>query len=164
MGDLRDQLKKANLLSKKDAKRIAHEERVHRSEVGGAAGIDRERAERADELRAKQDERRAVDRSTQAEVQAERDSAAEQAACEQLLQDEVRRPGRKGATRWYFQLPDGRLPFLELPMTERMQIGDGSLCVVRIGPAGSHDYGLLATNHARRVASVFPERVVHGVG
>ena len=35
MGDLRDQLKKANLLSKKDAKRIAHEERVHRKQKGG---------------------------------------------------------------------------------------------------------------------------------
>ena len=34
MGDLRDQLKKAKILSDKDAKRLAHEERVHRKEVG----------------------------------------------------------------------------------------------------------------------------------
>ena len=164
MGDLRDQLKKAKLLSKKDAKRIAHEERVHRSEVGGAAGIEKERAEHEAALRSRQDERRAQDRVTQAGVQAERDAGAERAACEQLLRREVQRPGRKGATRWYFRLIDGRLPFLELPLIERMQIADGSMCVVRIGPAGSHDYGLLATHHAQRVAQVFPDRVVHGQG
>ena len=164
MGDLRDQLKKANLLSKKDAKRIAHEERVHRKSVGGAAGVEKERADHAAELRAAQDQRRKTDRSTQAEVQAARDAASERAACEQLLRNETLRRGGKGAVRWYFQLPDGQLPFLELPPTERMQIAEGLLCVVRIGPVGSHDYALLATKHARRVAVVFPDRIVNGVG
>jgi Uncharacterized protein conserved in bacteria (DUF2058) len=162
MGDLRDQLKKAKLLSKKDARRLAHEDRVHHKSVGGAAGLDGERAAHQAELRAQKDAQRQADRTQQSAVQAQRDASAEVLACQELLRREVIRSGRKGATRWYFELESGELPFLELPVAERMQLADGSLCVVRTGPRGTHDYGLMRTDHARRVAMVFPERVVHG--
>ena len=159
MGDLRDQLKKAKLLSKKDAKRLAHEDRVHRKKAGGAGAIDAEKAAHQAELRAKRDEQREQDRATQAARQQSEDALAERAACEALLARETLKPSRKGAAAWYFALADGSLPRLELPLTERMQLADGSLCVVRTGPVGSHDYRLLRTEHARRVVREFPDRI-----
>ena len=159
MGDLRDQLKKANLLSKKDAKRLAHEDRVHRKKAGGAGAIDAEKQAHQEELRDRKTEQRERDRIAQAEVQKAKDAATERAACEALLAREVTKPSRKGAAAWYFALPDGRLPRLEVPLAERMQLAEGALCVVRVGPRESHDYGLMRTEHARRVARVFPGRI-----
>ena len=49
MGDLRDQLKKAKLLSDKKARQLAHEERVHRKKVG-REGLEKEQSERQAEL------------------------------------------------------------------------------------------------------------------
>jgi len=45
MGGLRDQLRKASLLSDKDARRLAHEERVRHTKIGGAEAADQEKAE-----------------------------------------------------------------------------------------------------------------------
>ena len=59
----------------------------------------------------------------------------------------------------YLELADGRVPFLELAPAERLQVTDGALCVVRVGPPGSHTYGLIRADHARRVAAVFRDRI-----
>ena len=160
MGNLRDQLHKANLISKKDAKRLAHEERVHRKEVGGAAGVEKEQAAHEAELTRMKEARRVADREQDAERRLRIAAATEAAACEELLRREVRRPGRRGAHRWHFCLADGQLPFLELPLTERMQLQDGSMCIVRVGPVDSHDYGLISSTHGERIAKVFADRVV----
>ena len=159
MGDLRDQLKKANLLSKKDARRLAHEDRVHRKQKGGAAAVDQEKAEHDAELRERREAQKQADRDAQAQRQEDSDARAETLACEELLRREVRRPGRGGSVRWYFTAKDGSLPFLELPPIDRLQLTDGALSIVRVGPAGSHDYGLLDAGHAERIGRVFPERI-----
>lgn len=163
MGDLRNQLKKANLISKKDAKRLAHEERVARKKAGGAAGVEAQQAEHAAELRAKKDQQREADRKREEAERDARAAAAERAACEEILLREVQKPGRRGSVRWYFQLEDGRLPCLELSPAERLLISDGLASVVRPAGGEAHDYGLLRTELAQRVAAVFPERVVFGV-
>ena len=49
MGDLRDQLKKAKILSEKKARQLAHEERVHRKAVSHE-GLEREETERLAEI------------------------------------------------------------------------------------------------------------------
>lgn len=160
MGNLRDQLRKANLISKKDAKRLAHEERVDHKLGGGAKGAEQRSAAREAELRALQEEQRQATRQTQAELDASREAAAEEAACLGLLQNETERPRGRGAGRWYFRLDDGRLPCLEIDLPRRLMLHEGQLCVVQLGPKGCHDYALLAAEHARRVARVMPDSVV----
>jgi uncharacterized protein YaiL (DUF2058 family) len=164
VGDLRDQLKKANLISKGDARRLAHEARVHRTAVGGAAGVDREKAEREAALQELQKKRRSSDRETESARRARQEREAEVAACLDILSHEIRRPGRRGSGRWHFRLADGQVPSLELDSAERIQLQEGLLCVVRVGPPGSHHYGLLSGDHGRRVAAVLPDRVVWQVG
>lgn len=159
MGNLRDQLSKARLLSQKDAKRLAHEERVHTSKAGGQKGLEKEQAARAAELQRLQEEQRVAIQKAQAEREALRAAAAERAACEELLRREVRQPGRAGASRWHFRLDDGHLPFLDLPAQERVQLQDGTLYIVRIGPPAAHHYALIAAEHGRRIAKALPDRV-----
>ncbi len=157
MGNLRDQFKKANLLSDKDARRLAHEARVERTEKG-RAGLEQEQAARQQELTAQREQQRALDRDQQRELQAAREAEAEAAAVADVLAREARKAG-PGQTRWYFQTPDGDLPWLEVSPQEARELRAGMHAVVRVGPAGSHDYRLLPVDHARRVQRLRPEVV-----
>ncbi|MHC4918800.1 MAG: hypothetical protein ACYTKC_04325, partial [Planctomycetota bacterium] len=65
---------------------------------------------------------------------------------------------------FYVVLADGSMPRLSLGAVERANLVAGTLCLVRIGPRGCHDYGLLATEHARRVRETLPDRVVWAAG
>ena len=159
MGDLRDQLKKAKLLSKKDAKRLAHEERLHRKQVG-RDGLEQQQRERTDELAELQQSERQRTCERQADLDADRQLVEERAACEELLRSEVRAPARGGHGKFYFALEDGRVPSMVLTEGDRQDLLGGKTCVVRSGPSGSHVYGLLAAPLASRVRSQIPDRVV----
>lgn len=159
MGNLRDQLKQAKILSDKDARRLAHEERVHKTAVG-REGIEAERAAREQELVQLRESERVEDAKREAAIAAQRQAEAERAACEQILATEVKGVGR-GAP-WFFELQDGRIPFVKIDELERMQLASGQLCIVRRSTGDAHDYGLLATPLATRVRAQIPTRVVWG--
>jgi len=156
--ELRDQLKNANLLSKKDAKRLAHEERVDRK-AKGREGVEAERTEREAELQRKREQDRERDRERQSSLEAQRQAAQERAACEAILETEVRAPSR-GRIGWLFELADGRIPMLRIGDAELHQLQGGNLCVVRTRDGDAHIYGFLNTPHARRVQAQLPERIV----
>lgn len=158
MGDLRDQLKKAKLLSDKKARQLAHEERVHRK-TAGHAGLERQNAEREAELRRLREAERQQTMRAQAELDRARQTAAERAACEQILAADVVVP-RGGGQRFYFEIDGGLLPWLELDAATARSLSAGELCIVRTGSPRSHAYGLLPIELGRRVAATFGERVV----
>ena len=157
---MRDAFKKANLISGKDVKRLEHEERVHRSEVG-REGVEREREQRRLEVEQAQAEGREQTRKGQERLERERKAELEIAACEALLVEETRRPTGGASVRYYFELPDGRLPWLEVGEQDMRQLQASALSIVSRSETGAHVYGLIATPHARRIAQVLPERVVH---
>ena len=159
MGNLRDQFKKAKLISEKDARRLAHEERVHRGDVG-REGVEQEQRARQEELERTRGDEAQRTRLRQEQLERERRNEAEHAACLELLEREARRPAPGGSAKWYFQLEDGRLPYLEVNEAERRQLGAGAFAIVRLGPDGAHVYGLLASAHARRLHRALPERIV----
>ena len=163
MGDLRDALRKANVLSKKDARRLAHEERVHRSEVG-RKGQEVERNEHQQELSRQQQEQRQRSRVGQEELRGRQQAQAELAACRDLLDNEVLPAHSRQGQGFFVQLGDGTMVRLSLAPAQQGKLTAGALCLVRIGPKGSHDYGLLATEHARRVHQALPDRVVWAAG
>jgi predicted phage gp36 major capsid-like protein len=155
MGNLRDQLEKAKILSGKESKRLAHEERVERKEKGRET-LEQEQARRQQELTAQQAQERERIRREQERLDAERKAHEEAAAARALLAD-ARKPG--GTVKWYFQAKDGSLPWLECSPREAQELRAGMVCVVRTGPAGTHTYRLLPTEQARRVAKVLPDAV-----
>ena len=158
MGDLRDQLKKAKLLSEKESKQLAHQDRVRRAEVG-REGLEREEAARRAELAQQQEAERETQRENQRILEEERRADAERAACRELLEREVIRPRERGGKRWYFQLSDGSLPWLEVDEAMGFQLQSGAYWVVRLGAADMHVYGLLTAEHARRVAATLPDAI-----
>lgn len=155
---LRDQFKKANLISDKDARRLAHEARVERTEKGREA-IEQEARERQRDLEQLQAGERDRTRREQEQLDAERRRREEEQAVLVLLAS-AKKPG-PGTVRYYFEAPDGSLPWLELSPREAQEVRAGTTCVVRNGPAGTHTYRLLPLEATRRVARVSPEVLVH---
>lgn len=154
---LRDQLKKANLLSDKDHKRLAHEARVERKEKG-REGLEQEAAVRQQDLEQLQAQERERIRREQEALENERRQRQEIAAAATLLA-EAKKPG-PGPVRWYFEADDGTLPWLEVSPREALELRSGAVCVVRSGAPGTHTYRLLPLELTRRVARVRPEVVV----
>ena len=109
---LRDQFKKANLLSDKDARRLAHEARIERKEKSRAQ-LEQEQAGRQQELNRLQAEDRERTAREQQQLDLQKKQHDEAAAVAAILQDEARKPG-PGNARWYFETADGLLPWLEL--------------------------------------------------
>lgn len=155
---LRDQFKKANLISDKDQKRLAHEARVERSQKGREA-IEDEQQKRQQDLEQLQVRERERTRREQEQLEKERREREELAAARTLVA-EAKKPG-PGAVKFYFEAEDGSLPWLELSAREAQEVRAGALCVVRSGAPATHTYRLLPLESTKRVARVLPEVVVH---
>ena len=157
MGDLRDQLRKARLLSDKGARRLEHEARLHRKATG-RQGLERELRERDQHLGRLRDRKRVQTREAQQVRDRERRVQEELEACRDILARELRGCG-PGTIRWFFELEDGQLPWLEVAPEELRMLQGGTLSVLRKGRPGTHAYGVLSTELTRRVAKVLPEVV-----
>lgn len=155
---LRDQFKKANLLSDKDSRRLAHEARVERTEKGQQA-LDAESAARQRELEQLQAKERERTRKEQERLDAERKREEELQAVRMLVAA-AKKPG-PGAVKFYFEAGDGTLPWLEVSPREAQEVQAGALCVVRGGAPGTHTYRLLPLEATKRVARTLPEVIVH---
>jgi|KBSSwiStaDraftv2_1062776.scaffolds.fasta_scaffold762693_1 uncharacterized protein YaiL (DUF2058 family) len=156
---LRDQFKKANLISSKDAKRLAHEARVERKEKGREQ-LEQEEQQRQQALQAASGAERARIQREQRDLDAARAERDEAAAVAAILADEAHRAG-PGTVRFYFATADGSLPWLEVSPREAQELRAGQLCVVLAGPEGVHDYRLLPLELAKRVARLRPDVIVH---
>jgi uncharacterized protein YaiL (DUF2058 family) len=154
---LRDQLKKANLLSDKDARRLAHESRVERKDKGREV-LEGEAAARAQELEALTGKERERTRAEQEAADRQRKQREEAAAVQALLTD-ARKPSA-GTVKFYFEAPDGSLPWLELAPREAQEVRAGQLCIVRSGAANTHIYRLLPLEASKRVARLRPDAIV----
>ncbi len=155
---LRDQFKKATLLSDKDARRLAHEARVERTEKGREK-LEAEAASRHKDIeRLQKDERERI-RKEQERLEQAKKQQAEVAAVRALLAA-AKKPG-PGTVKFYFEADDGSLPWLELSPREAQEVRAGALCVVRTGPAATHTYRLLPLEATKRVARVLPAVVTH---
>lgn len=154
---LRDQFKKANLLSDKDAKRLAHEARVERTEKGRETLEQEASARQRDLEQLSQRERERVRREVE-RAEAERSRREELAAVRTILA--TARKAGPGTVKFYFEAADGSLPWLELSPREAQEVRAGAACIVRSGPAATHTYRLLPLEATRRVARLLPETVV----
>jgi len=154
---LRDQFKKANLLSDKEERRLAHEARVERSQKGHEV-LAKEAEQHQRELQQLAARERERVRIASERAAAEQRQREELAAVRQLLV-EAKKPG-PGTVKYYFATADGSLPWLELSPREAQEVRAGALCVVRQGGAATHTYRLLPLKQTHRIARVMPEAVV----
>ncbi len=155
---LRDQFKKANLISDKDHRRLAHEARVERKEKGHEQ-IENEQQHKLQDLAQLQERERLRIQQQQRELEQQRALREEEAAVDAILEKAAK--AGPGAVRFYFETVDSSLPCLEVSPREAQEIRAGQLCIVTRSRVGAHDYRLLSLELTRRVARLRREAVVH---
>ncbi len=129
MSDLRDQLRKAGLVSDKQVRRAKHEERLHASEVGHK-GIEAERLAEEERLRAEAEERRKADKARAEELkrrQAESEAHDRLAA---TIRGGWIREATAGSRRIFFETRTGRITFLDLSDSAVRWLSSGRAAIV----------------------------------
>ena len=161
---LKDQMVKAGLVSAKQARQVAHRERVERKQSGESAA-QLEAEARAEEVRREQEAQRVRDRQLAREQQAqqvERERQIQERERRQAQLDAALRDGRiehwQGMRTYYFT--DGiRIESLSVSDDAARRLQVGTAAIVRTDAPGA-PYTLLNVAQAARLQELAPERVV----
>jgi uncharacterized protein YaiL (DUF2058 family) len=171
MGGLRDELRRAKLLSGKTARKLDREERKreHEKRLAAQAGDE----ERLAELETDQDRRRReLQEEHEAERQAQIAAAAaarearatreRQARIHTILDDNRVPPGGKDQT-WCFVAGDGRIKELRVSRRVARALQRAELAIVErpeeLAPEGSHRHVLVPWEVALRVEQLHPPAI-----
>jgi uncharacterized protein YaiL (DUF2058 family) len=160
MGDLRDAFKKAGLIDDKAEKRLKHEERVQRKELG-REGLD-EQKRRDDAERAARDEQKKSDaKAAQQKLDHERQRSER---WKKLLADVDREcvRGTSGPRRFHYHDADDWLPYLQVDDDTGRRLEAGELAIVK--HPETKEAMLLPRAIAIELRKVEPELVVHLAG
>jgi uncharacterized protein YaiL (DUF2058 family) len=130
MSDLREQLKKAGLVTDKQLRQARHQERVHASQVG-REGILAERSAAIERLRLEDEERKRLDREREEQKRRKQEEDAARNRIATLIQTGWIREATAGARRYFFELPGGRVTFLDLTEQAMRQVGSGGAAIAR---------------------------------
>jgi hypothetical protein len=165
MATLKDQMLKAGLVSKKDAKRAAHSQRVETKQAGREE-IERRAAQERAALALQVERQREEDRRLAAQRKAEQDSREQalQAALRTAAQiDAALREGRiehwEGNRSYYFIAQGQEIEFLGVSDDAARRLAEGKAAIVRTGDPRA-PYTLLLAGAAQRLKELAPERVM----
>ncbi len=149
MSDLREQLRKAGLVSSKQVRQARHEDRLHRKEVG-RDGLEAERLERENAAREAAEEKRRRDREIEESRRASRAEEERTRLLGRRIEAGWIREATGGARRFYFVAEKDRITYLDLSdqavrrllggtaaIVDACRIGRGEFCVVDGATAAS---------------------------
>jgi len=160
LGDLRDAFKKAGLLGDKDERRLKHEERVQRKELGHE-GLEQQQKREADERQRREQERRTAAASSQQRHDADRQRAERLKKLSRELEKAAVRTS-SGPRRFHYRDADGHLPYLQVDDETGRRLEAGELAIVLL-PV-TDEPSLVPRALAAELGSFEPERVVHLAG
>lgn len=158
MSDLRKQLRKAGLVSKKQLRQAKHQERVHASEVG-REGLVAEREEKEKRLRAEEEARRRSQRKQQEErkrAEAEKGAASR---LERVIQSGWIREATAGSRRFFIQTASGRITYLDLSDTAARRVTDGSAAIIETEGVVRGEFCVVVARAAEEIRQLRPELI-----
>lgn len=112
---LKDELLKAKLIDKKQVKKIEHEKRVEKKQLGTQVVEEKTKAQLA-EIAQKQEEQKKRDLEMAAEQNTEKQEKAKSARILDIIQSGKIKveEGMRGSRKFYFVAQDQRIPYLNL--------------------------------------------------
>jgi uncharacterized protein YaiL (DUF2058 family) len=152
LGDLKSQLLKAGLVSKKQVQRVQHEKKQARKKKGRKA-IEAEETAKRERREAELKAQREADRERSLATQAKQGKREQLHRLVQMAQSGSVRPGRPRNRRWYFIARDGRVPFLNLDDATGRKLELGRLALVE-APDGRT--WIVVEETAQRIREVDP--------
>lgn len=156
MGDLTDQLKKAGLISEKQAKQAKHKERVKHKKVGHK-GADAEHQKKRKEQDARRDQKREQDRARNQQEEAVKLEKVARNQLKNLVRDGAMQVG--GNRRYYFVTQEGKIPYLEVNDGVIRKLQYGELGIVQMPDQKLERFVVLERAKTLQVREVEPDLV-----
>lgn len=160
MGDLRDALKKAGLIDDKADKRLKHEERVQRKELG-REGLEAQKRADDEARRARDEQKRGDVKAAQQRVDHDRQRSERWKKLLSSLESEALQ-GSSGPRRFHFRDADGHLPYLLVDDDTGRRLEAGELAIARLPDTNAP--AILPRALALELAQFRPELVLHLAG
>ena len=161
MNDIRDALRKAGLVDKKDEKRYRHEEKVRKKQLG-REGREAERQQQDEEAAGRRQEEKARIKAAQKEHDREQKlRAREHKVFADLKAQALRAPG--GPRRFHYRDQNRYLPYLAVSpeVSHRLEAGEYALVE---SPEGAGKVLVVPRELAGEVRQLRPELVLHFAG
>lgn len=159
MSDLSDALKKAGLVSDKEIRQKKHGDRVKRKKLG-KDGLEAERRQREEAHEAEQERKREEDREREKQVRADKASAGGQSRLVSLLKDADLSTREAGPKRFFFQLPDGRITFLDVAPGLVRRLAQGDTAILDSRELLPRDFAIVTGKVATEVERMEPGRIL----
>lgn len=150
MSSLRDQMLKAGLVSKKQARQSQHQQRVDKSKKG-SKGLAEERAQRRAAAEQRAAEKRAADKQRGQDRNAEAEARNAQHRIAQIVAGGRARLDDRGNRKFYFETRDGRVLYLAVSEQQSGDLGEGRLGIVE---SATGKISVVDRETARRVAEL----------
>ena len=159
MSDIRDQLRKAGLVSDKQVRRAKHEERLHASQVG-ADGIAAERRERDLRLQAEREAQRIAARERERRGQEAKQAEETGGRLAQTIRRGWLREAAGGNRRFFFEARAGRITYLDLSEVAVGRLAAGSAAIIETGGAVRGEFCVVDGKAAEEIRRIAPERIL----
>ncbi len=160
MSDMRDALRKAGLASERKVRQVKHQDRVRRKNLG-EKGIEEERrrkdAARADDQARKQRE----DRGREADRRRAQETDGRTSRLYSLLSNADLMAREGGPRRFYFEVRDGRIAFLDVSPPLAKRLAQGEAAVVDATGVLKGDYIAIDSKAAHELDSLEGDRIIH---
>lgn len=158
MGNLRDELLKKGLASKKRARAVAHEEKARHKKLGPEA-VEAERRAREEAARREAEAQRAADREREEEARRDHERELEEDRIPSLIRAGLLRDESGGNRRFYFITRENTVSFLDVSDQAVRSLADGRIAIVESGGLARHDFCLVAGEQAAEIAKLDQDRV-----
>jgi uncharacterized protein YaiL (DUF2058 family) len=160
MGDLRDAVKKAGLIDDKADRRLKHEERIERGELG-REGLEKKKQAEEDDRRRRDEQRKAETKATQQKLDASRQRDERWKKLQRELETSAIR-GTSGPRRFHYRDPEGWLPYVQVDDDTGRRLEAGELVIVRL--PGTEEPALVARSLGLELHAFEPDRILHPSG
>jgi uncharacterized protein YaiL (DUF2058 family) len=156
---MREALRKAGIVSSKEARQSEHQERVRRKQLGHE-GLKAEQRQRAEQSRKEQEQKRARDRQVERERQARLESAQERLDVVGMIASGLVQGAGSGSKQYFFTLPSGQITYLELSDSAYKSLQAGSAAIVESSGAVPSQLCVVSAQTARALQAHRPEVVL----
>lgn len=159
MADLRDQLRKAGLISEKQLRQAKHKERVHAKETGHD-GLAEERRKEEARLKSEREHRKREDRLREKERLEKQKDASSVNRLAQLIQSGTIRDAGIGTRRFFFPTKSGRITYLDLSETATRMLVCGKAAIVEAEGPPPARFCVLTERAASEIKEIDADRLL----
>lgn len=152
-------MRKAGLVSSKQARQSQHQERVRRKEIGHR-GLESEQQERERQARLEQEQQRARDQEAERERRARLESAARSADLVGMVASGLVPGATAGSRQYFFTLASGQITYLELSDGAHKALQNGAAAIVESLGAVRSPFCVVTVQTAQALRQHRPELVL----